>query len=148
MKKNTSRGGWAKITITIFLKSSTAACRMGGHTQLLSEMAPSTVTIRRRTSVGFYDTQWTGKEEPTMLKEAESCERVSSQNGEPSAAHKRLLGNGGLRQGLGEDEGNHKGATRAGNEPDGADKRGHDSADGWGGRGSAWRYGGEVRRCG
>jgi len=40
-----------------------------------------------------------------------------------------------------------KGATRAGNESDGADKRGNDRAEGWGGRGSAWLYGGELRRC-
>jgi len=28
-----------------------------------------------------------------------------------------------------------------------ADKRGNDRAEGWGGRGSAWLYGGELRRC-
>ena len=36
---------------------------------------------------------------------------------------------------------------RAGNESDGADKRGNDRAEGWGGRGSAWLYSGELRRC-
>jgi hypothetical protein len=41
------------------------------------------------------------------IRHAESGEGVSSQNDEPSAAHKRLLGNGGLRQGSGENEGNH-----------------------------------------
>jgi len=35
-------------------------------------------------------------------RHAESGEGLSSQNDEPSAAHKRLLGNGGLRQGSGE----------------------------------------------
>ena len=34
-------------------------------------------------------------------RHAESCERISSQNGEPSATHKRVLGNGGLHKALG-----------------------------------------------
>jgi hypothetical protein len=53
------------------------------------------------------------------IRHAESGEGVSSQNDEPSAAHKRLLGNGGLRQGSGENEGNHKGTARAGDESNG-----------------------------
>ena len=50
-------------------------------------------------------------------------------------------------KGAGEDEGDHKGTARAGDESNGASKRGDDRAGGWGGRGSAWLYSGEPRRC-
>jgi len=60
-KKNISPGGWAKITISIFLKLESGTCHLGQQ------------------SVGSYDTPWTGKEEPTMLKAVkESVHRMAS----------------------------------------------------------------------
>src|ERR1700680_1548582 len=66
-------------------------------------------------------------------RHAQSGEGVSSQNDEPSAAHKRLPGDGGLCQGFGENEGNHKGTSRA-----------SDESNGGGDRGMALRDDGEV----
>ena len=64
-----------------------------------------------------------------------------------SAADKQLLGSEGLHKGAGEEEGDRKGTARAGGESIGASKRWDDRAGGWGGRGSAWLYSGEPRRC-